>query len=260
MLKTEKTCNLVYWTKGEKVKNLGDYLGEIFLEAAGIKVSDKGSPAYFSIGTLISSYWWERVGGKKIIWGSASCGFDLPQLTSDDEILAVRGPMSREWLGLPEDTALGDPALLLPRVYKPVDMGCGPTLVENFHNEVSIPATKLNMIKKISMKIKDDNWKFVVDRIFSAEFVLANSLHSAIIAHAYGRPWAFYSGGKDIPMPLRWKDWFCLIGIPEEEQKPVGGLLEAASWWDKNSKSMREINLAPLVDRCPWSGLRRLLS
>lgn len=260
MLKPEKPCNLVYWTKGEKSKNLGDYLGEVFLEAAGVKVSDEGSPSYFSIGTLLSSYWWSKIRGKKIIWGSASCGFDLPQLTSGDEILAVRGPMTREWLGLPRDTALGDPALLLPRIYNPIDMGCGPTLVENFHNEANAPMATSNIVKKISMKINDNNWRFVVDRIFSAEFVLANSLHSAVIAHAYGRPWAFYSHGKDVPLPLRWEDWFCLIGVPKEERKPVDNLLDAVSWWDRNQPIMKEVNLKPLVDCCPWPELRRLLA
>ena len=154
MIKATKRINLQYWTKNQKVKNLGDYLGEVMLRYAGIGVKDEGRPTYFSIGTSLSSYWWRLNVEPKIVWGSGSCGFDLPDLSDQDSILAVRGPLTRDWLGLPKCTPLGDPALLLPRIYTPINMICGPILVENFHSELEAPETKANMVKKISMKIK----------------------------------------------------------------------------------------------------------
>lgn len=262
MIKVAKKCNLKYWTKDKGVKNLGDYLGEVMLNFANIKLKDQGSPTYFSIGTYFSSYWWDFNKGVKIAWGGGSCGFDLPKISDQDIILAVRGPLTRQWLGLPENTILGDPALLLPRLYQPVDMGCGPILVENFHNNLQVPATKINIIKKISMKVFDGNWRVIVDKIYSSDFVLANSLHSAIIAHAYGRPWAFYSDGKPgtkVPLELRWKDWFAFIGLSEEDLKPAKNLVEAIDWWDGHKNKIKNRSLEGLADCCPWPGLRKIL-
>lgn len=262
MIKVAKKCKLEYWTKDQEVKNLGDYLGEVMLDFAKIPMTDRGVPTYFSVGTYLSSYWWRMHKGVKIAWGGGSCGFDFPDISNEDVILAVRGPLTRKWLNLPEDTVLGDPALLLPRLYKPVNMNCGPILVENFHSNLQVPATKMNMIKKISMKVFDGNWRVIVDKIYSSDFVLANSLHSAIIAHAYGRPWAFYSNeqsGTKIPLSLRWKDWFAFVGVPEEASNPVGNLIDAINWWDNHGSKIKTRNLECLVDRCPWTSLRRII-
>jgi hypothetical protein len=260
MIKASQKANLQYWTKNDKVKNLGDYLGEVLLKLANIKVCDRGSPVYLSVGTSLSSYWWHSCPGPKVAWGSGSCGFDFPDISEDDAILAVRGPLTVKWLGLPSDTPLGDPALLLPRIYSPKDMNCGPLLVENFHSDIEVPPTKINVIKKISMKVFDGNWRVIVDKIYSSDFVLANSLHSAIIAQAYGKPWAFYLDDKSKqPLPLRWKDWFAFLGLSEDALKPVDSLIGAIKWWDENQNKIKPPKIESLIGCCPWSTLRRIL-
>jgi hypothetical protein len=260
MLKQNKSYNLTYWTKNKKEKNLGDYLGHVFLDLAGLRVSDKGLPFYFSIGTSISSYWWNICKGPKIVWGSGSCGSDFPEIQKRDEILAVRGPLSRDYLGLSKEIPLGDPALLISRLYEPINMHCGPILVENFHSSVAVPKTQLNMIKKYSMKLIDDNWKLMLDLISSSDFVFANSLHSAIIAHSYKKPWVFYAPiGSKVPFSFRWKDWFSFLGLPIDALKSIEDLKSAIDWWDTYSPVMKKSNLDSLVDTCPWPELHRLL-
>lgn len=260
MIKITKNVNLQYWTRGLAEKNLGDYLGEVMLDFAGIKNTSEGRPTHFTIGTSLSSYWWRLNEGPKVIWGSGGCGFDLPHLGTQDEILAVRGPLTASWLGLPADVPLGDPALLLPRIYSPKKINCGPVLVENFHSKIDANKKELTSVKKTSMKITGNNWRSVVDEIYGSDFVLANSLHSSIIAQAYGKPWAFYADKEsNIPLASRWKDWFAFLGLPDGSLRPVSDLVSAIKWWDENSRLIRARDLEKLVDCCPWPELRKIL-
>ena len=250
----------MYWTKNAKVKNLGDYIGEILLKIANIKVANIGSPVYFSVGTVLSKYWWDVAQDRKIIWGSGSCGFDFPNLKTDT-VLAVRGPLTRDWLGLPQDIPLGDPALLMPRVYAPPKNSIGPILVVNFHNkDLRPPKTNLNIIKAISMRVTINNWSDIIDAIVASEFVLANSLHASILSHAYGRPWAWYDvDDSQRPLPLRWHDWFAYLDLPKDAWSSVHNLEDGILWWETYKSSMRINNLDPLIDCCPWKELRSLL-
>lgn len=255
-----KSHNLIYWTKNKKEKNLGDYLGDVLFQLAGLKVSNEGFPFCFNIGTSISSYWWKLCNGHKLIWGSGSCGNSPPDLKEQDEFFAVRGPLSRDYLGLPKKIPLGDPALLISKIYNPVDMHCGPIVIENFHSSIKLPKNNLNMIKKYSMKLTNDNWKLVIDQISSADLIFANSLHSAIIAHSYGKPWVFYAPeNSNIPFPFRWEDWFSFLGLPKESLRSIEDLKSAIDWWDFYSPKMNKIDLNPLIESCPWPALRRIL-
>jgi hypothetical protein len=49
--------------------------------------------------------------------------------------------------------------------------------------------------------------------IWSVDFVLAGALHAAIVACAYGKPFAFYSGAH-IDLPFKWMDFSASINVP----------------------------------------------
>ncbi len=51
-----------------------------------------------------------------------------------------------------------------------------------------------------------------IDAIASAEFVLSASLHGAIVAAAYQRPFAFWDSGA-IDLPAKWEDFAASVGI-----------------------------------------------
>jgi len=105
----------------------------------------------------------------------------------------------------------------------------------------------------------ENNWRFILDKISSADFIFANSLHSAIIAHSYGKPWVFYAPeNSNIPFPFRWKDWFSFLGLPEDACKSVEDLKSAIDWWDLYFPKMKTVDLNPLIEVCPWTKLRRL--
>jgi hypothetical protein len=69
-------------------------------------------------------------------------------------------------------------------------------------------------------------WEAVV-RIAGAEFVLTGSLHGAILAQAYGIPWAAYDDGY-VDAPPKWNDWAAYLGIRIEF---IETLSEGRQWW-----------------------------
>ena len=248
MLKTKNEWNLLYWTKESKEKNFGDYLGQIYFDLAGVKVREEGRPC-FTIGTVLSQFWWDRINLPILVWGSGSCGFDLPAIRNKDRITCVRGPLTKKWLSLPEKTPMGDPALLLTRLYSPAKKKTGPTKIFNYSNHEH----------GITTKIFPDQWKSLVDSIANAEIVLANTLHAAIVAQAYGVPWAMYQFNEENPLPLRWKDWFAYLGLPASALQPASNEQEAFDWWDKWKGYIEIRSIEPLIESCPWSQLRKII-
>lgn len=259
MIKINKKVKLIYWTNNNSNKNLGDYIGELMLKLSGISISDHGFTSYFTVGTVLSNYWFEKIKDKKIFWGSGSCGYDFPNLLNS-EILAVRGPLTRDWLSLNKNIPLGDPALLFPRIYLPKKTSYGPYLIENYHNNLNIPFTKTNIVKKTSMKLINDEWETVIDKIANSEFILANSLHSSILAHAYGTPWSFFGNVNNSIMNLRWLDWFSYLGLPAEAFYSILSLDDGIIWWQKYKDILKKnIPISNLIDACPWNSLRQII-
>jgi hypothetical protein len=59
-----------------------------------------------------------------------------------------------------------------------------------------------------------------IDMIISAGFVLCGALHAAIIAAAYGIPFAYFDSGQ-IDVPFKWDDFSASIGVAARFFKDV---------------------------------------
>lgn len=108
---------------------------------------------------------------------------------------AVRGPLTREYvmkLGHKCPKVYGDPAILMPMIYKPE--------VEKCHEYAIIPqyVTEKRIREKypneliISMNTND--YKSVITQIVSCKKIITSSLHGVILAEAYGVPAVWYRG------------------------------------------------------------------
>jgi hypothetical protein len=123
-----------YWRQGLATQNFGDYLSEVLLSGfrgGGLTMladepADLPFSALYLIGSVISD-WHIRQGvsngaeGRVGFWG---CGLrqaapPAPETLRHCRFMGVRGPLTREALRLPEETPIGDPALLLPTLYPP---------------------------------------------------------------------------------------------------------------------------------------------
>jgi len=246
-----KGYNLIYWTQtnDKDMVNLGDYIGKILFDTANIKSHPEGKVTFIT-GSLLDQYWRNQFNKPILVWGTGSTGQNFPNMNPKDEILAVRGPLTRKWLNLPENTPLGDPALFLPRVLQPKKINLGPIKVFNYPNNHH----------GLSMRVNKWHWQGIVQTIASAEIILANTLHAAILAQAYNVPWAVYQFNDQNPFPQRWYDWFAYINLPQESFQTISTVQEAQNWWDKWHKYIKMPNLQYTIDSCPWPEIRKIIS
>lgn len=219
-------------------------------------LSDKTN--YLTIGSIIESHCNEN----SVIWGSgAMCG-PLQLKAIPKEVLAVRGPLTRDFLlskGINCPEVYGDPALLISQYYKPIKqkkykVGIIPhyvdldnetlkRLFEQYSNEITI----------INLKQYRD-WHDIVDSINECEFILSSSLHGLIISDSYNIPnlWVRFSdkiGGGN----FKYMDYFKSVNRTTE--MPVDGnsfvdLNEILKY--KNMWSPIDIDLEPLINSCPF--------
>ena len=116
---------------------------------------------------------------------------------------------------------VGDPALLLPALHRAAGLwqrsGSQNLIVPHFHDKRS--DTELLALtgccEVLRPNIPNDLTAIseFIDIVAAADFVLCGAMHAAIVAAAYGRPFAFWDSG-DIDLPFKWQDFAASIGIP----------------------------------------------
>ncbi|WP_421362179.1 polysaccharide pyruvyl transferase family protein [Agrobacterium rosae] len=154
------------------------------------------------VGSIIDSYWRRRRGGQSklwqrrpwrtlSVWGS---GFMTSHSTDHWpqrlRYHAVRGPLSAARVPNGKELALGDPAILLPKIWAgPATKDCRVLVIPHFASYGAFFSTYQNRMPK--------HWKFldlrsdpkhVCEQIARSEFVVTSSLHGLIVADAYGVP------------------------------------------------------------------------
>lgn len=187
------------------------------------------------IGSILSS---ARKG--LTVWGS---GFmNANETISGGKILAVRGYESKKRLyeqGFDVNCAVGDPALLLPLVYKPnvkklFDYG----IIPHINDYVSMKS-----IAKDSMVIdlKTDDIEGTIDKICCCKFIFSTSLHGIIVAHAYGIPAVWIKKGYIGTDGFKFQDYFSTVGI--DMYKPINA--DSISWRRVNTMEYSNYPLLP---------------
>lgn len=229
-----KTVYGYQWSEYDSLVNFGDMLTEVILAAMGIQyrpVSEapEGFPTLLAVGTILDRARIEIMTQKSnpvYVWGS---GYRTNPvfLRHSPKIHwhAVRGPLTRDILWLPRDIPLGDPALVLPQMYDRVPNGkiiCVP-------HWQSVFRAKADLSVMVSPLVKRDAVLDTVMTIAGADFVLAGSLHAAIIAHAYGVPWAFWGMCSDNDK-VKWQDWTAYLGLGIIDQ--CNSVAAGTEWWD----------------------------
>jgi hypothetical protein len=208
-----------FWRKGHPLQNFGDYLSAFFLARLFY------GPSYFRarlhlIGSVISDHYVQSPEGgrnteKVVFWGCGlrGSGSLSAALRSETEFLAVRGPLTKAFLGLSASTAMGDPGLLLPALYQPKmsDEHRGKSICVPHFDEVRSDQELLKMsgcriVVRPTIPPSLAAIERVIDAITSADFTLTASLHAAVIAAAYGKKFAFWDPGK-IDVPFKWRDF-----------------------------------------------------
>lgn len=272
------------------VKNLGDYLAAIVLEALGYHCvsrnysdSDVANPGrcLLPIGSVLWEHTFERITEPVDVWGCGWRGTSLsPAVLPRVRFHAVRGPRTAAGLGLPVHIPLGDPALLLPYIRQEEVKQHGCTLVVPHFFQVDqihaahrcrltgcdellsmrvlgapVPGQRMSprrlpgmMKARAQLGIPVCTAWQTIRRIAGADFVLTGSLHGAILAQAYGVPWASYDDGY-VDVPEKWHDWADYLGI---QIRFVSTLAAGEQWWQSEGRRGAIRDLAPLLAAFPY--------
>jgi pyruvyltransferase len=142
------------------------------------------------------------------VWGTGLISGTHKRIMPKANYAAVRGPLTRQVCGL-EVEVFGDPALLLPLIYRPQ--------FEKKHAIGIIPHYTDKTIIKNNHRLQSEGhvidiqapWRTVIDEILSCERIISSSLHGVIAAEAYGIPasWAHWGNGI-IGGEFKFQDYF----------------------------------------------------
>jgi hypothetical protein len=215
------TVRLCWWNEriiqGKSKENYGDVLGRYLVEKISNKkvvfawpkkfsIYDWFSPIYVTIGSII-----HNINHNCIVWGS---GIINQQIVIKKAVfLAVRGPQTRNYLinlGYDVPEIYGDPALLLPRYFKPkVEKKYKYGIVPHYNDYKIVEKwfenrTDVHLIDLMTNDIEAKTMEFL-----QCEKIISSSLHGIIIAHAYGIPavWQKFSD-KVFGDDIKYQDYF----------------------------------------------------
>lgn len=264
-IQTNEDNGITYWRKGEPIQNFGDFLTTLFVSDLFADVIGSFCSVHL-IGSTICNYVINQdlrncdtlAQPHVAFWG---CGMReerklYPRFQSKCRFLGVRGPLTRRLLDLPETTAIGDPAFLVPLLYQPAIIPelaskviCIPHFYDSASDETLLHMTMAEHV--VSPRIPCERLALLrmIDIIAGASFILAGSLHAAIVACAFGRPFAFFDSGL-VDIPFKWRDFAFSVNVPtafvrniDEGRLAYRHLLE---------KPLRKPRLAPMLECAPF--------
>lgn len=160
----------------------------------------------FGIGSMI-----EFANDRTIIWGS---GFrENRGQYKCNCVKAVRGKLSQRKLREQYNIAIGDPALLLPLVYTPLNKskGQGLKIVPHYADYAYIYEKYHSRYDIIDVRTGDV--ESFINQIVSSKYILSTSLHGLIISHAYGIPALWIKHGYIYSSDFKFYDYFSSVNI-----------------------------------------------
>jgi predicted nucleic acid-binding Zn-ribbon protein len=253
---------LTYWLKGEKTQNFGDYLGEFILKSL-FAAFDEG-PKLHLTGSVIDDGMIPLLDDpidpsqpRASFWG---CGIRtrgglLLANKVHIDLFAVRGPVSASDLRLGNSVPIGDPGLLLPALYKPRlapqfqgKAVCIPHFNDQRSDEELLSLAAGDLVLRSSIPDNHDAFLRFIDSVASAKFVLSASLHGAVAAAAYGRPFAFWDNGH-LDLPTKWEDFASYADI---EMHGIKSISDATIYYEnKIAPTLKLPSLWPLLANAP---------
>lgn len=215
----------------QKCANWGDalnpyLLAKIFPAATIVEKGqedDVQGKHLLAIGSIIH---WASEG--TIVWGTGAILPNLRLAHRPKSVLAVRGPLTRRVLkqqGVPCPDVYGDPALLLPRFYRPASKSTHSGRVGIIPHYVDKDSGIVKRLENAGAKAIDvfAEIEHFVDDVCSCRCILSSSLHGLICADAYGIParWITLSK-KVIGDGFKFRDYYLSRGMNQEGLQLTG--------------------------------------
>ena len=181
-------------------------------------------PIYMCIGSILNLYFVNQ--NNNIVWGSGARDAGLPMNGFPKKICAVRGKLTRAYLqkrGIDCPEIYGDPALLLPFLYRPIrkkkhKLGIILHFRDKGNELIRRVAKKAGEKAEFIDIVNYDRWESVIDRITECECIASSSLHGLIVADAYRIPNVWIRFGDDtFEGGFKYLDYFSGVGRKTKE-------------------------------------------
>lgn len=197
---------------------------------------------YSLIGSIIGDFNLDNT----VIYGSGAITSDPLLQGRPRKVLSVRGPLTREALlkkGIDCPPVYGDPALLLPLVYRPdIKNGDCIGVIPHYRtadSDLLSAWKKDDRVRMIDMS-KYEKWTDIIDAVLQCKVIISESLHGLIVAESYGIPCVWIEvAPHDCPWEWEFKffDFYRSIGKDDPkcyklyEGYSLTDLLEKAKEW-----------------------------
>lgn len=167
---------------------------------------------YFVTGSIMG-----YTGSNCIVWGAGIMNRN-DIISPQARILAVRGPLTfkrAEECGAECADTFGDPALLLPRIYRPrAEKKQGVGIIPHF-SDLPRFADAWRSSKEFRLIDIQAPVEAVIDQINRCEWIASSSLHGIIASHAYGIK-AVWLKFRDLPSGdgSKFLDYYLSADVP----------------------------------------------
>ena len=127
-------------------------------------------------------------------------------------VCSVRGPITKSFLekrGFKVPEIFGDPGLLLPLFYTPIiipELSNKIGIIPHFTNYIKYKVLETNI--KYCLINPLDNWRDVINKLFSCKCIVSSSLHGIICSDAYNKPNIWLDEYKLDEGDLKFRDYF----------------------------------------------------
>ncbi|MCD7892371.1 MAG: polysaccharide pyruvyl transferase family protein [Erysipelotrichaceae bacterium] len=206
--------NLDYW--GDK-PNLGDAISPIIVNyMLNLKGLTLDKPVVktkhlYAVGSVITAGVQDCT-----VWGNGVLYTVLNYRIKNREldIRSVRGPLTRLVLmeyGYNVPEIYGDPAILMPEIYYPVDIKktCKYGIVMHKNGSSHLKdLDKLDGTYKM-IDIKTNNYEDFINDLMSVDYIISTSLHGIILAESYGIPAILVQPEFSL---FKYYDYYCSTG------------------------------------------------
>ncbi|MGV6943842.1 polysaccharide pyruvyl transferase family protein [Sphingobacterium kyonggiense] len=235
-----RKINLIYWNS----KNFGDLLNPWLIRKISLNNVQykRYEPSFTKRILIISKYLfqfkfkkflevilpWEKTLiciGSIISWSNKNSTIWGPGFMNENEkfnggkIKAVRGHFTRDKLiknGFNCPNVLGDPALLIPLVFKDNFKRNSVLGIIPHWREVDYFISKYGKNHKI-IDLRTDDIDGVIGGILSCKYILSTSLHGLIVPHAYNIPAIWIKKNYIDTDGFKFKDYFSSVDIDQYE-------------------------------------------
>lgn len=263
--------NVWYYKEGDK-NNFGDYLGKYIPEKLTNKkvnytTINNPKKKYVTVGSVLNQM--IGVNTNCIVWGSGIMTIN-DTIPKGVELLAVRGPYTQQRLrdiGIEPPKVVGDPALLLKKIYNPkiekkYKLGIIPHYVDySYVKNLVKDNPNIKVIDLITNDIEG-----TIDEILTCERTISSSLHGVIVSHTYDIPsvWVKFSNklfGNSPTMGnnIKFRDYFTSVGIESyngvdyiNKDIDLNTVIELVDNTFKNKNRIIEFDFESLMSSCPY--------